>query len=199
MTFKAQEIYQELLESCPNDTHTVKRLVSLFRHNDMVNDAIFVLNKYLEVNGMDEDAWLELCDIYLSRQNFSKAQFCMEELITADPQKYKYNMQYGEILYSQAIATNSSISMLELARKYFSHALVLIDNNEKDAKTINTNVVRALWGLLKTCKAIVKVQGPKDKGDEKNTQVLEIAQERLKALYSKNTNMDISSMNAMQQ
>jgi hypothetical protein len=39
----------------------------------MVGDAIFVLNKYLLVNQSDEEGWLELCDIYLSRQNFVKA------------------------------------------------------------------------------------------------------------------------------
>lgn len=45
----------------------MKRLVALFRNNDMQNDAIFVLNKYLEVNQNDEEAWVELCDMYLSR------------------------------------------------------------------------------------------------------------------------------------
>ena len=65
--FRAQEIYQELLEMCPQDQLTVKRLISLFKNNDMQNDAIFVLNKYLEVNQNDEEAWLELCDMYLSK------------------------------------------------------------------------------------------------------------------------------------
>ena len=49
-SLKAQEIYRELLETCPQDSLTVKRLISLFRNNDMQNDAIFVLNKYLETN-----------------------------------------------------------------------------------------------------------------------------------------------------
>jgi hypothetical protein len=31
----------------------------------MVNDAISILNKYLEVNQIDEEGWAELCDIYL--------------------------------------------------------------------------------------------------------------------------------------
>jgi hypothetical protein len=42
-----------------------------------------------------------------------------------------------------------------LARKYFTHALILIDNvNKSNGDEINNNVVRALWGLLKTCKTI---------------------------------------------
>jgi hypothetical protein len=36
----------------------------------MVNDAISILNKYLEVNQIDEEAWAELCDIYLQKQVF---------------------------------------------------------------------------------------------------------------------------------
>ena len=49
-TFKAQEIYTEILESTPEDGLTTKRLISLFRNNDMLNEAIGMLNKYLEVN-----------------------------------------------------------------------------------------------------------------------------------------------------
>ena len=60
----------------------------------------------------------------------------------------------AEILYSNAVASQNSISVLELSRKYYSHALVLIDDNSKDAKTLNNNVVRALWGLIKVCKTI---------------------------------------------
>jgi tetratricopeptide (TPR) repeat protein len=65
--FKAQEIYLEILESCPEDCTTMKRLISLYRNNDMPNDAISMLNKYLEINQVDEEAWLELCDMYLAR------------------------------------------------------------------------------------------------------------------------------------
>ena len=77
-TFKAQEIYLEIIESTPEDNQTMKRLISLYKNNDLVNDAISMLNKYLETNQCDDEAWLELCDIYLSRQNFSKAQYCFD-------------------------------------------------------------------------------------------------------------------------
>ena len=66
-TFKAQEIYLEILEGHPDDTQTLKRLISLYRYNDMVNDAIAMLNKYLIINQVDEEAWAELGDIYLSK------------------------------------------------------------------------------------------------------------------------------------
>lgn len=68
--FKAQELYLELLENTPDDAITMKRLISLYKNNDMLNDAIAMMNKYLELNQVDEEAWMELCDIYLSKQNF---------------------------------------------------------------------------------------------------------------------------------
>ena len=78
----------------------------------------------------------------------------MEELLTVNPQNYQHNIKIAEIIYSNAIASGNNISQMELSRKYYSHALVLIDDNSKDAKTINNNVVRALWGLIKVCKTI---------------------------------------------
>jgi tetratricopeptide (TPR) repeat protein len=87
----------------------VKRLVSLFRNNDLQNDAIFVLNKYLEVNQNDEEAWLELCDMYLSKQNFAKAQYCMEELITGNPTNYQHNIKLAEIIYSSSVTLGNKI------------------------------------------------------------------------------------------
>lgn len=63
--FKAQEIYLEIIETTPEDQATLKRLISLYKNNNMANSAISFLNKYLEVNQTDEDAWLELCDMYL--------------------------------------------------------------------------------------------------------------------------------------
>jgi len=44
---KAEEIYLEILEQAPEDTHTLKRLISLHRFGDMPNDAIALLNKYI--------------------------------------------------------------------------------------------------------------------------------------------------------
>lgn len=129
---------------------------------------------------MDEEAWLELCDMYLAKQNFQKAQYCFEELIAVNPLNYQHNLRYAEILYSQAVANQNSLTLLELARKYYSHALVLIDD-VKDKKHVHNNVARALWGLLKVCKTLNQIQ---KKGDPKNTEVLQITHERLTEIYS---------------
>ena len=118
----------------------------------MTNEAIAMLNMYLEVNQVDEEAWMELCDLYLQKQNFVKAQYCFEELIAANPMNHQHNLKYAEILYSQAVTNNMSMTLLENSRKYFSHALVIIDDNKE--KRVANNVARSLWGLVKVCKAI---------------------------------------------
>lgn len=148
-TFRAQEMYLEILEGTPEDQATMKRLISLYKNNDMVNDAIAMLNKYLEINQVDEEAWEELCDIYLSRQNFQKAQYCYEEILSINPINYQYNLRYAEILYSSAQAQQNSLSLLETSRKYFAHCLLLVDSQKE--RTVGVNVVRALWGLVKVC------------------------------------------------
>jgi tetratricopeptide (TPR) repeat protein len=191
-TFKAQEIYLEILESTPEDCATMKRLISLYRNNDMPNDAISMLNKYLEINQVDEEAWLELCDMYLAKQNFTKAQFCYEELLMVNPTNYQHNLKYAEILYSLAIGSNTQMSLLELSRKYFSHALVLID--EINEKRVNNNVARALWGLIKVCKTIKAQLQRSDKSDAKNDEMIELAQARIQKIYSQQTDLDVSKV-----
>ena len=113
--------------------------------------------------------------MYLQKQNFAKAQYCMEELITTDPNNYEHNIKLAEIIYSQGVANQWNMQMFELSRKYYSHALVIIDDNAKGVKTVNNNVVRALWGLIKVCKTIHRLQGSKDKVDERNVRILNIA------------------------
>mmetsp|Transcript_24144 Transcript_24144/g.37091 ORF Transcript_24144/g.37091 Transcript_24144/m.37091 type:complete len:137 (+) Transcript_24144:530-940(+) len=134
--------------------------------------------------------------MYLAKQNFAKAQYCFEELLGVNPTNYLHNLKYAEILYSQAVATNNSITLLEQARKYFAHALVLIDN-AKDKKSIPPNLVRALWGLLRCAKAIKQVNGKKE--DAKNEEMLEITGRRLKELYGAHSDLNIERMQLMQE
>ena len=91
-----------------------------------------------------------------------------------------------------AIASNSSMSMLELSRKYFAHALVLVD--DVNEKRVNNNVARSLWGLLKTCKTIKGLLGRNEKTDAKNDELLSLAESRLKHIYSQNSDLDVNKV-----
>lgn len=120
------------------------------------------------------EAWLELTELYLSRQNFEKAQFCYEEILSMQPHNPLVNLRYAEILYSTANCGGESIDTLYLARKYYSHALAL--QSDKGSQT------RALWGLLQTCKAIETVM---KKEDVKNTEVMRTCQAKINEIYER--------------
>ena len=47
---KAREIYNELVSINPDDFQTVKRLIALHRDQGKLNEAIQMLNRYLETN-----------------------------------------------------------------------------------------------------------------------------------------------------
>lgn len=64
---KAQEIYLDMIEQNPADSITMKRYVSLFRDQNLVSEAVRILNKYLEANQEDIEAWLQLADLYLQK------------------------------------------------------------------------------------------------------------------------------------
>ncbi len=48
--------------------------------------------------GSDADSWLQLCDLYLSAQQYRRAAFCMEELILINPMSFLFHVRYAEIL-----------------------------------------------------------------------------------------------------
>ena len=129
----------------------------------MYASAIKVLNKYIEANQDDTEAWTELADIYLSKQNYSKALFCYEELLSIKPKDYQVNLRYAEMLYSSQ--RSDRLGDLINARKYFSHAAILKED-------VNDPCVRALFGLVKTCKAIQKAS---KKVEPNNKEILETA------------------------
>jgi hypothetical protein len=75
--------------------------------------------------------------MYLAKQNYAKAQFCYEELLSIQPYNYLVNLKYAEILYTLGNGGNNEF--FYMARKYFSHSLILREEGDQS---------RALWGLL---------------------------------------------------
>lgn len=98
----------------------------------------------------------------MSKGNYSKALFCIEEVLSANPKNYLLNLRYAEILYSSH--RQDRIGDLLNARKYFSHAAILKEDE-------NEPCVRALFGLVRTCKQIAAI-AKKGENDEKNKEVL---------------------------
>ena len=140
---------------------------------DMLSSALTVLNKFVEVNQEDHEAWLELSDIYLSKGNYAKALFCLEEILSVHPKNYLLNLRYAEILYSSS--RQDRIGDLLNARKYFSHAAILKEDDKEPC-------IRALFGLVRTCKSIAVI-AKKNENDDKNKEILDTAQQKIKEHY----------------
>lgn len=141
MKYEALERYEDALDILDliikkDETNAAprKRKVTIYKSQGMTIEAIKELTDYLRIFMADQEAWLELCDLYISQQEWNKAAFCVEELMLHSPFNHLYLQRYAEIKYTQGGYEN-----LEVARSYYSQAAKLNPNN-----------VRALYGLMLT-------------------------------------------------
>ena len=144
----ANRIYDELLEADPANLQVRKRKIAMLKEQNKIEETIAQLNEYLEDFLGDQEAWMELCELYIRQQEFSKAAFCMEELILSHPHNHLYHQRYAEIHYTIGHQEN-----MQRAKKYFAQALKLDPNN-----------VRALYGLYL---AATNISSGKISADEK--------------------------------
>lgn len=61
----------------------------------------------------DQEAWLELCNLYLIEGEHGKAAFCMEELLLHNPHNHLYHQRLAEIRYTMVSAMLSLKSCIE--------------------------------------------------------------------------------------
>lgn len=48
----------------------------------------------------DQEAWHELCNLYLIECDYAKAAFCMEELLLHNPHSHLIHQRLAEIRYT---------------------------------------------------------------------------------------------------
>ncbi len=139
----AMACYDEVLAAEPANLHAVKRQVALCRSRGRNAEAAKKLTVHLDTFCGDTEAWLLLCEIYISQQLYRRAQFCMEELLLLNPMSYLYHLRYAELLYTVASSDRGSHEQFLTARKYFAHALEL-----------KPGCARALYGLMLCCSVL---------------------------------------------
>lgn len=128
----AQEFLDTIIKWDETNAAARKREVAILKAKGKTVEAIKGLTEYLKKFMSDQEAWHELCDLYLQEQEYLKAAFCMEELILHNPHNHLIHQRYAEIKYTQGGYEN-----IELAKAYFCQAVKLNPNN-----------IRALYGLL---------------------------------------------------
>ncbi|XP_038051353.1 ER membrane protein complex subunit 2-like [Patiria miniata] len=163
----AKLVYEELLKEDSSNAMIRKRLVAIFKAQDRIPDAIKELMKYLESFMADHEAWLELSELYIQEQHYSKAAFCLEELIMSNPHNHLFHQKYAEIRYTQG-GTES----MEIARKYFAQAVKL-----------NSNNIRALYGLFLAATHLASSQKGTAKSKKDNIRYAAWASQQLQHRY----------------
>lgn len=136
-----------------------------------MKDAVDDINVYLRNNQADLETWQYLANIYIENCLYSKAIYCLEELVVTYPQNYYLFILYAELLCTDAKKDNKKmLNQYLLARKYAAHAVVL-----------NPCSPHALWCLYHICKLCGK---PKQDA-ENNGELLKVAVDGLKKVYEK--------------
>ena len=133
-------------------------------------EYVDALNTYLEENWDDAEAWLELADVYEKKLNFEKAIYCFEELLLLDPKEFSLYQKLAELHF-----TVGKLDNLKIAKKYFCLLL-----------NINGLALRPLWGLLHTCRQLVKLE----KGNHDNEKIIGIVEKKLATVYKESGCID---------
>jgi tetratricopeptide (TPR) repeat protein len=60
-----------------------KRKISVLRAQGQIEEAINLLNDYLNTFINDNEAWLQLAELYLMLLDYARAAHCFEELLLA--------------------------------------------------------------------------------------------------------------------
>ncbi|KAL5014483.1 hypothetical protein ScPMuIL_008753 [Solemya velum] len=163
----ARREYDDILEEDNANMFVRKRKVAMLKSQNKIAEAIEELYQYTKKFMTDFEAWMELCDLYLVEQDYTKAVFCMEELIMSNPHNHLYHQKYAEIKYTQGGAEN-----MELARSYFAQAVKLNPNN-----------MRALYGMFLSSSHLAHNLSKGQKDKQTNTKYAAWAAQQITEKY----------------
>ncbi|XP_018784442.1 PREDICTED: ER membrane protein complex subunit 2-like [Bactrocera latifrons] len=153
---EATDLLDEIISKDETNAAPRKRKIAILKARGFRSEAIKDLSEYLKTFMSDQEAWHELCGLYLAEGDYSKAVFCMEELLLHNPHSHLIHQRIAEIRY-----TMGGMENVEIARIYYSQALKL-----------NLNNLRALYGLYLCCSYITnsRALGSKRKEAQKMAQ-----------------------------
>ncbi|XP_053970071.1 ER membrane protein complex subunit 2-like [Anastrepha obliqua] len=132
---EANDLLDEIIAKDETNAAPRKRKIAILKAKGKRTEAIKELSEYLKTFMSDQEAWHELYALYLAEGDYSKAVFCLEEVLLHNPHSHLIQQRIAEIRY-----TMGGIENVEIARTYYSQALKLNPNN-----------LRALYGLYLCC------------------------------------------------
>ncbi|CAG4946170.1 unnamed protein product [Colias eurytheme] len=129
---KALQVLDQIIKTDETNAPARKRRVAIMKAQGQMTEAIKELVDYLKKFISDMEAWQELSELYLQMGEYSRAAFCVEELILHQPHNHLFHQRLADIRY-----TMGGVENMELAKSYYCQAVKLNPNN-----------VRALLGLV---------------------------------------------------
>ena len=99
------------------------------KSQNKTKEYISELNDYLKMFQADHEAWLELCDVYLYEMEYTKAAFCLEELILMHPHNHVYNQRYADVFLLIKYLTNSHLIKLFFSRSSILKAILKLQEH----------------------------------------------------------------------
>ena len=127
---QALAIYNDLKRQNPSNVYALKRIYSL--HNAQVGkeeEARELLNDYLERNGSDAGAWMELSDSCAALGDWAGAAHALEEVVLVSPLDSNIHCKLAEYYVTMGDYVKG--------RKHFCQSLEL-----------NSKNLRAVYGLM---------------------------------------------------
>jgi tetratricopeptide (TPR) repeat protein len=174
-TQRAHEYYKRLIISNQDDRVSVKRYIGLLKSSFSISPEdlkklIEMWNEYLKIYMDDHEAWYELSDIYLLACNYTKAVYCLEEVLLHQPNNFYIYTKLGDILCTM----NNSEAAVS-AVKYYSQSILI------------KPTPRAFWGIIAAINIYIKYNKGKEDSivKEKFKNLLKIAKINLENMYVK--------------
>ncbi|KAI8045418.1 ER membrane protein complex subunit 2 [Drosophila gunungcola] len=147
---EADEVLDAIIAKDETNAAPRKRKIAILKARGRRLDAIKELNEYLKKFMSDQEAWHELCTMYMAEGEFGKAAFCMEEVLLHNPHSHLIHQRLAEIRY-----TMGGVENVETARTYYSQALKLNPHN-----------LRALYGIYLCCNFLANSRAVSSKRKE---------------------------------
>ncbi|XP_018799238.1 PREDICTED: ER membrane protein complex subunit 2-like isoform X1 [Bactrocera latifrons] len=100
---EATDLLDEIISKDETNAAPRKRKIAILKARGFRSEAIKDLSEYLKTFMSDQEAWHELCGLYLAEGDYSKAVFCMEELLLHNPHSHLIHQRIAEIRYTMKI------------------------------------------------------------------------------------------------
>lgn len=137
----ATEVYNKMIIENPSNSHAYKRKYCILKSQGKRKEARDALNSYLEDNGMDVGAWVEMANSCLNMGDYKGAAYCYEEIVLSSPMDSNVHCMLGEIYVTIGGKEN-----LQLARKHLALSLELDPTN-----------LRAIYGLVSAAETYLQL------------------------------------------